>query len=592
MSGGRRKYDDLLQQYSQGEPTGFMEVGEPEVIRSPAPPPETDEASLWERFANGAAETGGDALRGLNQGLYFGGSDEAAALGRVAQGEEFGPAVEDERGQLRAAQERSPRAFEADRMAGSVPGAMVGGVRAMVPQAMTEAALSGDNIGSGDWRSVAEDAAGGGLLAAGMGAGAKLLGNAAGGAAGWVGDKASAVGDWLTDSSYQTRNRALGGTPGQFQTLAREQGLDMVEGGLGESVERQGLTNRWMPQNAADYSRKADARMVDEVASKNAALTAAGSELGPGMLPRDELEQGIRGLRRNVGGAQGVGLNRDPMIGNYDRLADQVPQQLPPDMSPSQLDQAKMAYYEQGYPRGSIAPTSDALAATAHQDAGRVAKEQLHGAMEYALPETRNQFFDANQNIGELATIGNMAKGAAGKQAAGSSALVNALTAAPGMMGGAAMGDIPGAMIGGYATNKAYGLARDYGPDLAANLQARGGEAARAFGGSTQGMGDMMERFAQSPAPQAASNYIAGGGDSSPQQSLEQGRGFLLGQAVQDALRSDPASLGPYANQFADAMSDPRPNAVNGLLTKLNRTDPTWRTQYLPALRAQTGDGY
>ena len=553
---------------------------------APPPPPEETELGIMERFAQGAREMGRGALYGANQGMMLGGADEAEAAARVAAGGDWQPAIEQARADVRSAREGAPWTFEAARMAGSIPGAAIGGVRAMIPQGIAGGALSSD---SDDWEQTVSDAAGGGLMAGAMGVAGQALGNTARGAADWVGDKAQAVGDWLGNASTQTRGRALGGTPGQFQTLGRERGLDYVEGGLGEAVERQGLTNRFLPQSPSGYATKAQAAMDTNVSQKNAALEAAANELDPSFLSRDQLVDTIGGQAGKLpDGRKDLSLERGPMGSKLSELASHAGD-LPPNPSPMQMDRYKMDMYDKGYAPSAVQGTPESMSAQAHQRAGRAAKDQLHGAMRMATPETEAQFFGANQNIGELAVIRDMSRDAAAKNAAQNSPLVQGITAGAGALAGGSVGDIPGMVMGGAIANRAYSAAREYGPDAAANALALGRDAAHGFGSSVGGGADMMERFANSSAPRAASNYVASGDSAAYERSIADGRGHMLAEVVQDALQNEPQALGPYAQQFGEAMGSRRSGAVNALLSRLSQTDETWRTQYLPALRARTG---
>ena len=565
--------DDVAEQWAQrmesrgikfepAPPSADMQVGEPQAIYGDSSleigepvitgrrPASRGASGSWDDVPapRGALdvflEGAGDAVRGANQGLYLGGADEVGASARVAQGQPWQSAIDQERGDMRAAQARSPWLFEGGRALGSVPGAMVGGLRALLPTGIAGGALSSD---SDDWRETIGDAAGGGAIAAGLGA----AGRAIPAAAGWVGDKARGVGEWLGEKSTQTRNAALGGTPGQFQTLAREKGLDYAEGGLGEAVERQGLTNRFWPQSAGAYARKADAKMTQEVAAKDAALAAAGNELDPQFLPRQDLTSAIGARAGKLpDGRRDPSLESGPMAGNYQRLAANAEEVLPEHMSPAQLDRYKMDMYDKGYTADKVAGTPEGMAAQAHQGAGRIAKDQLHDALNYALPETRDAFMGANQNIGELATIGNMSRDAAGKQAAQRSQFL------PNLVGGAVGGgafatshDPFTSAALGYGATKAMNAARELGPDFSANMQALGRDAAGSIG--------------------------AGAGS--------------LAQAALDTLQAKPSALGGYANLIAQAAVSPDRDAVQALVTRLAQEDPQFRRDVLPMLQGAAG---
>jgi len=137
----------------------------------------------------------------------------------------------------------------------------------------------------------------------------------------------------------------------------------------------------------------------------------------------------------------------------------------------------------------------------------------------------------------------------------------------------------------------ANSLARNYGQDvagiamqkLAPGMLHGAGGAARSMGMASGAMGGVGQ---QPDDSDMTSRFI---NDQSPQSSLEQGRGFALTEAALDAMRNDPQALGPYLQQIAQAAGSREPDAVSALITRLSRTDPNFRTQVLPALRARTG---
>ena len=155
-----------------------------------------------------------------------------------------------------------------------------------------------------------------------------------------------------------------------------------------------------------------------------------------------------------------------------------------------------------------------------------------------------------------------------------------------------------GAGLAGYG---AYQQS-DGNPYVAAGAAALGGIAlnqtirGREHGWASAGASKLADAFEALPAQTGGADLMqrfASGGAATTtrraEESINEGRGHMLAEVVQDALQNEPQSLGPYAQQFAEAMGSRQTGAVSALLSRLSQTDPTWRTQYLPALRARTG---
>lgn len=80
-------------------------------------------------------------------------------------------------------------------------------------------------------------------------------------------------------------------------------------------------------------------------------------------------------------------------------------------------------------------------------------------------------------------------------------------------------------------------------------------------------------------------------GPASPASATANGRGNLLPQAAMTALQHDPAALGKYQGQFAEAMVSKDPNAVGALISRLTQADPAFRQTVLPGLQRRTMGG-
>lgn len=634
MSGRPRKYDALLQQFSQGEPTAFMQVGEPEVIKSAPPPPEETEAGLMERFAQGTS----DAIRGGLRGLTMGYGDKLDAAARSALG---GGTYEEEFARQNAmhdaAAARSPYAYNIGKTIGGAPwdlAAAVAGAPGGIPGEMAASGALGALRGAGmssdpTLHGTLEDANRGGAEGSAWGLGGSVLGRGV-----------SAASDALTGLSPSVRASALGQDGARARALRAERGDDFVEN-LPVAAEQLGMTPEvpmdWRHpidsvgkmltfRSPGDYADEAQGLRQTHGAAKGQAVADATAQ---GVsVPRDAVVEGLQGQVA----AQPNNLNARPYGRAMDQLADGMPggrsrtgteggddwisdEQL----SASQLDQLKMDWAEGGYPPpGAVQRPSDAVRSRAQRDAASVARDQLGNAIdEMALPETATAYRSANDAYSNASSIEGMARG---KQldldTQNPFSLPNVGRTLGGVSGGAAIGGavagLPGAALGavsGFVGNKAI---QNYGADVAADFLRAGrgrdamigATAGAAFGGAPGALAGGAIGALGGPGLQAAgrSGAAVGGGrdlsmmdrfsrgDSAEhERSIADGRGYMLADVVQDALQNEPQALGPYANQFAEAMGSRRSGAVSALLSRLSQTDETWRTQYLPALRARTG---
>src|SRR3990172_3249722 len=205
---------------------------------------------------------GSDAVRGLNAGLYWGGSDEAeGALNSLAGNGDLSDTVSVARGANAQAEERSPWLYNAGKMAGYVPGMVVGPATAVGRSLLSAGQGAASGLLSSDSDSLdemASDTLSGGLwgLAGGMageGVGAVMRGTP--GRDAWQGLRGEA-----DDAGVALRRANAGGTQGELDAIRRNQGIDQMQTGINEDFGQLGLADSgwggFKPQSAADVYRR------------------------------------------------------------------------------------------------------------------------------------------------------------------------------------------------------------------------------------------------------------------------------------------------------------------------------------------------
>lgn len=515
-----------------------------------------------------------DAGRGFAQGALMGGADEL--VGAVGGDRELA------RQQWHESQARSPWLTGSMQALGGAPAAMAaGGWKGAMALGGLSGVLGGDPRDAGEAaQAFAGGAAAGGALH-GMGEGMGMTSQLAGAASRGLGNIAN-----------DARNVALGGTGGDFQKAARMRGLDYIDTELPQSAEKLGLTNRFMPQSPGQYARKADA--VRETAGKaeGAALDEAGQNVAT-YTPVDDLAEGLRrrGGASRDGTIEGVAedtrlgqmadtllsergtpaMKRAPELDSNDMLYGGGTEVLEPGpefiptggiapgsaglMSPRELNTQKSAYYDRGYKQSGMSDETAQLGATANREAGSEARDQLLAALDYAPEGVKPRYEQAAKTYGEAATIGDMTRNRA------------AANKAP----------TQGQGFFGTMMSPATKLAKDYGPDLAANVSRLGERAAggvERMTGAAAPYGRAAGGAAFQPGAQLA-GQLSSGSDEVPQGAAE---------AALIDLHTGGQALGQYQAEFAKAASSPDKGAVSTLITRLTMTDPQFRANVLPRL--------
>lgn len=576
------------------EALGEMTVGEPEVIKSSpktgsgasgswdAPDPLVQFGRDAQEYLRPGAKTAYDAVGGALHGASGGLGDEVLGLLSPELGQQA-------KQQMAASQQRSPTAFAVGDVAGSVamPQARVMKGAGMVPAIANQAAtggMQGAMRGYGDSEGDAGDRALAAFAEGGQGA---ALGGGIAGAVGGLGKAAGALAPQLGAAADKARTAAFGASGADLRKLADSRGLEFAEGNIARQGEALGVSNKLMPVSTSEYAKRFAGKQ--EEASQSIAQSLQDAEAqgvkGPGFISEQPIVDALRA--KEAAALRSPYGDRQAQASAFGQVGDAAAGQSI--STPTQLRGMKSGYDQRAYPN-QLQGSSESFMGQAHKTAGDAARGQLREAMSYALPETEQAFAKGNQQYGTAAVLEETARNKAAQQYSGGGMLGNLGAGAIGAGVGATFGGAEGAISGaalGFA-RPALSAAQQYGPDLGANL-GRLGE--RAMGGAA----GPMQSFAQ----KAPIGQLAGGQQgpdpleqmgASLAKSQENARGHLLPQVIQDLLQSNPAELGPYASQFAQAAGAEGEGNLAGLIERLSRTDPRFRSEFLPRLNAMTGD--
>jgi hypothetical protein len=686
-----QEMDESGVKFTTADVTADMQVGEPEVIKSPPPAPEPSMADRFLSGARGYAQDFGRAgegfVRGLNQSLYQGGADEFAAAGRAAGGEDFGAALKGEQAARDQAWNDTPLTYGAGRALGYVPGMMIGGPMGAGVKAAAgrvginsmQALINGFLSDDGDLASRAQAGGRDALIAAPFGVAGELM---------------SKAGPAIDRGGVAMRAANARGAQGEMNAVRQNQGLEQMQHGVDQDFADLGLASSWKPQSAYGVAKKLGAPtpegtppgMIRDAGEQMGGALDAATDAGArgswdsvrqlqdnsvraalgGPVPPTISQRGYANEMQRIAGDEfpapsSMPMNRfdpeasyppvgvpagapvgpppstgggfaDSMVLNKvnaqrDRLnepftvptPDAVPQgnlgnpvrqQARPNMqpyedwlapiknaadeaSPRELQALKQKFETEGYPReGTVRLEGDSPRAQAYQDSATNVRRELTDTMQ---GQSFNDFypdFKQGRETIEMATpIADMAgtRAASNKSASGFSNPWNYAAATAGASVGGMAGGVPGAIGGAVLGAGGNYLGRNYGQDIA-------GMGMRGIGQGMEGTGNAMQALGRAAGPVSG---VAGatepdrGGDpgAQAQREIENGRGYMLTDVVMDALRNEPQLLGRYASQFGQAMGagGNRQDEISALITRLSHTDPDFRVNVLPALRARTG---
>lgn len=618
-------------QFKDANVTADMQYGAPEVIKQEGALDR--QPSMGDRFLSSLGNMGEAATRGFNKSATWGANDQLGAGMNALTGGDFKQDLQNSRARDAFLQEDSPISYGVGRAVGFLPsvatGPMSWGARALMSgaQGAGEAALASE-----------EDVlpnAGKGFL---KGAAASLGGDA-------LGAGLSKLGGGLRNVGVATRRAsATGASPADLGTIRDERGIDFMENGLDQRFRELGLADSMKPQSAGDVYRKINPEagpglLRSAGQREGAALDAAGEQGIRGDLT--SVNQGINGaMGRRRGQAEvasdqtsaelgatraiqdrlpiappsayGRPLNEPPPLPinannlpmkkmgkppsqkyadwmdahEAETFADDVPFPADPDVpppgfnpnlrTPRELHTQKKEFDAAGYSQ-DLAPQSEKTSAAANRNVASGYRNELDDAMRQSGPENYQNFNEGRQDYRDLSLLGELS-GKRADQNAGAAAFKN-----PFMYGGATAGAALGGTLGAVAGPAGSVLGAGAG-------MAAGGKLGQKYGQDIAGMGMMGVGMGMQGAGGMASAgaKVAGPAAAYSSEDNDRSRGYLLSEAALDALQNEPQSLQGYASVFSAAAASPEPSAVSSLITKLSRTDPNFRKNVLPALRART----
>ena len=623
------------------EVSAEMSVGEPEAIHSSHGASgewgDDQDMDFMDSFVNGAKETASDAVRGLNSGLYMGGSDEMeGSLNAMAGRGSLVDTVTNARQQNAQAEQRSPWAYNMSKTAGYIPGMLVGPAsaagRALMSagQGAATGLLSSDSDDLGEMASDtlagANIGLGGGMLGEGVAAGARAL---RGGA---------------DDAGVALRRMNAGGTQGELNAIRQNQGIDQMQTGINDDFRQLGLADTawksFKPQSAGDVYRRlgseknANGILGNEGQRMGGSIDAAGE--GGARGDWDSVRQLMQNAdRRNMSAAPMPTQSMQAQSGALGRIAENElpphiagpaydaelpgnPEFNPNEATPRALQQQKVAFGKDAYPPsdGPVSLISDAPGQRAYQDAYGAARGELGDVMENAGPsisslgdnvaaQRPNQnFLGGAQSVQQATPLAQMAGKRASANEAGSS-MNNFLTYGPAAagagLGGAAAG-VPGAIAGAAVGGGLNTLARNYGQDVAGigmrNIvsPAMGGIGnAAQYGGMMAGPGGGSMQGGGMPPPPMPAGPMGDQQQTDNSNGLPAGtRGYLVPEAAQQALQQNPMFFGKFTQQFKQAQQSQDENELARLIDRLDTTDPEFApyADQLRAMTAQSGGNF
>lgn len=438
--------------------------------------------------------------------------------------------------------------------------------------------------------------AGGALADAGSSALYGGLGSAAMGAGGRLVD---AAGDALRESGYITRAKAAGiRSRPQIKAVGGDAG--MAE--LGQQIEEKGLHKGdgalgWLPQPAKTYGANAGELLESSGPRMGAAEDAISQLPQPPVVDVTQVTDPLRDKAQQLAGLGNPAARKEAALRG--RFADQL-EGVSQGSGNSAFMDFEQALKERRFADKQVKWAREG-GAPLQEDVQRDVANNLRAGIKGSLDDgvqagnvpapLRDQWVGANDDY-HLAS--QLEKPAALAEAADQSrkpfSLGGALAGgAVGMFGGpvsAGSGAVLGAASNLAAPRAQSAIAGTKG-GIGATLQGVGRLSAGLadYGGATAATG--LDRARNAPAPHAAEAEPV---DRTTQKTTDAGRGNLLGDAAIDLLRHNPAQLGQYQSQFAEAYSASNAGAVNALISKLAGKDPQFRTGVMAQLQRMTAE--
>ena len=601
-SGGQKRgtLDDLIKATSGGGTAGGSFEPDPSLQPAPdAQPPAPVMSDNNPPWYTRALQTAQDATSGLTHGLTM--HNDANLYDLVSRG-----AGDQVRARNAEAAARSPYAFGiADTVGGFLPG-LVGGAALRAGSAMEAV---GGAIGQGTVQGALQ---GFGDSNPDAPPGERALdavkkANAGGTSAGITAGVLTGVGelgDAMGDAATRARASAIGANGVDLRKLAADRGLDFATDQLGRLPEDMGVTNRIVPQSAADYARR-----IGGNDGQGAMIGDTGARIGQSL--RDAEAQGVgayidpmsmdaamvarsRAAANGPGGdapAESAALDavREGMRRQYGYAAQQRGAGL---KTPTDLRELKTAFTDRAYP-DAISGSSESLMGKAHTAGADVVRAHLDDVMSHASPQTYSDFQQGNADYGKLKLMDALARKRAAQQYAGGGMLGNVGAGVVGAGTGYLFGGAPGAAAGAGVglLRPAYHAAQAYGPDLGANLGRIGESAIGAMnpGAMAQPAGSAA---AMSVAKWLGSKGVNTGMPQAPsndpgaviEDSTATSHGNRLGAAAAQMLRQNPQQLGEWLPEFQKADQEGS-GAMSALVGRLMQDNSRFRSG--PGLQLQ-----
>lgn len=377
-----------------------------------------------------------------------------------------------------------------------------------------------------------------------------------------------------------------------------ELGRRMEEEGLHKGRAPGGNWNpiNWPPQHAGTIAKNSDD--LRKVAGNDMGL--AESELGRMDAPPQVDVSGMVAKQ----GAPVRGADIDPVAGDAEQgfrrqMADRAAQLAPDGQMPfnDALDRRRYLDDQVNY-----AKKGGYEGAGMQEQVRREMANDLRGGISDSLdqgvaggsvdPEIAQQWQRGRGNFELASDVGDAARSRAMREQGN-----QALSLPASLAVGAAVGGAQGALTDDYGGGAGTGIGTAIGMQL---LKTRGragmagmqrglsnvmGPAGRAASwiGENAPLGRMQSL--ESRMPDEGEDALRSMGQQLAQ-SQQEARGYLLPQAVQHALQTDPGILGPYAQAFANAQDE---DEINKQLDRLS-SDPQFARSVLPRLNQMTAE--
>lgn len=573
--GGESKVIDMPVQRIEGDPeAGMSALGRLGKMLSPTPAQNANYDAWKGQEHPGLVDSAGDVASGVAGGLT------AHLDQRIPFG--IGDAIREDRAQATG---RNPGLMAGADMLGAVASpigiegrgaSLLGTVgRAAANGGMQAAARSaGDAGGDEDMATQVWKALGSGAQGAGVS-------GAFAGATGLLGSGLDKVSSWLGEASDKARTAAIGASGADLGKLAKNRGLDFVEGNVGRMPEELGVTNTLLPVSTSGYAKRFAERGSQANDQITGALADADRQVAD-LVPGQSRANIVAGIDRS---SDAAGASAFGDRGSYQRALDDVRTGVDQQTldKPSDLRALKTQLDSRAYPN-ALQGSSESITGQAHTQAAAAVRDELRGVMSQAAPETNAAFTQGNQDYGKSAMLEDLATKRAAGQYAGGGMLGNLGSSAVGAGVGGMFGGLSGAAAGAGLgmVRPALAAAQQYGPDFGANLGRLGERATGSLGGAASQMADSAG-IAKLGGLLAAEHPV----QAQDRELGNDSRGHLIPEAIQHALQTN--QLGPYSDKFARAAMSDTPGALGALYQTLS-SDPGF-APYRRVLQQLTAGG-